>query len=101
MIIYVGIAIVGVGVLPVNDGVTALGTSHINAPLVGVVEALHPAWVRDVLKYAVAIGGAAGLTAAAGASMLGVSRVGYCSPPTGRSPARSAACTRAGGRRTW
>ena len=48
VIVYVGIAIVGVGVLPVNDGVTALGTSHINAPLVGVVEALHPAWVRDV-----------------------------------------------------
>ena len=47
MIVYVGIAIVGVGVLPVNDGVTALGTTHINAPLVGVVEALHPVWLRD------------------------------------------------------
>jgi basic amino acid/polyamine antiporter, APA family len=77
VVVYVGIAIVGVGVLPVNHGITALGTSHINAPLVGVVDALHPTWVRDVLKYAVAIGGAVGLTAAAGASMLGVSRAGY------------------------
>jgi basic amino acid/polyamine antiporter, APA family len=77
VIVYVGIAIVGVGVLPVDHGITALGTSHIKAPLVGVVDGLHPAWVRDALRYAVAIGGAVGLTAAAGASMLGVSRVGY------------------------
>ena len=31
----------------------------------------------DVLKYAVAIGGALGLAAAAGFAMLGVSRTGY------------------------
>ena len=77
VLVYVGIAIVGVGVLPVHNGLTELGTSHIDAPLVGVVEAFHPQWVADVLKYAVAIGGAVGLTAAAGWSMLGVSRVGY------------------------
>ncbi|HEY1509981.1 MAG TPA: amino acid permease [Solirubrobacteraceae bacterium] len=77
VLVYVGIAIVGVGVLPVHNGLTELGTSHINAPLVGVVEAFHPQWVADVLKYAVAVGGAVGLTAAAGWSMLGVSRVGY------------------------
>ena len=45
--------------------------------MLGVVEAFKPTWVADVLKYAVAIGGALGLTAAAGFSMLGVSRVGY------------------------
>ncbi len=56
---------------------TDLGTQHINAPLLGVVEAYRPVWISDILKYAVAIGGAAGLTAAAGSSMLGVSRVGY------------------------
>jgi APA family basic amino acid/polyamine antiporter len=77
VLVYVGIAVVGVGVLPVNDGITALGTSHIDAPVVGVVEALRPAWLSDMLKYLVAIAGAIGLTAAAGASMLGVSRVGY------------------------
>ena len=77
VLVYVGIAIVGVGVLPVNDGVTALGTTHIKAPMVGVAEAMHPEWVADVLKYLVAITGAVGLAAAAGASMLGVSRVGY------------------------
>ena len=77
VLIYVGISLVGVGALPVHDGVTALGTTHINAPVLGVAEAFHPKWLSDVLEYAVAIGGALGLFAAAGAAMLGVSRVGY------------------------
>ena len=77
VLVYVGIAIVGVGVLPVDHGITALGTTHIKAPMLGVAEALHPTWVADVLKYVVGIAGAVGLTAAAGASMLGVSRLGY------------------------
>ena len=77
VLIYVGISLVGVGALPVHDGVTALGTTHIKAPVLGVVEAFHPKWLADVLKYAVAIGGALGLFAAAGSAMLGVSRVGY------------------------
>ncbi|MBV9417357.1 MAG: amino acid permease [Solirubrobacterales bacterium] len=77
VLIYVGISLVGVGALPVHDGMTALGTEHIKAPVLGVVEAFKPQWLADVLKYAVAIGGAAGLFAAAGSAMLGVSRVGY------------------------
>ena len=77
VLIYVGISLVGVGALPVHNGMTALGTEHIKAPVLGVVEAFHPRWLADVLKYAVAIGGAAGLFAAAGSAMLGVSRVGY------------------------
>jgi APA family basic amino acid/polyamine antiporter len=75
--IYVGIALVGVAALPVHHGLTVLGSEHINAPLLGVVEAFRPTWVAHVLKYAVAIGGALGLTAASGSAMLGVSRVGY------------------------
>jgi len=77
ILIYVGIAIVGVAALPVHHGMTELGTRHVRAPLLGVVGALRPSWVSEVLKYTVAAGGAAGLAAAAGASMLGVSRVGY------------------------
>ncbi|MGH2886581.1 MAG: APC family permease, partial [Solirubrobacteraceae bacterium] len=77
VLIYVGISLVGVGALPVHHGLTALGTQHIKAPVLGVVEAVHPHWIAVVLKYAVAIGGAAGLFAAAGSAMLGVSRVGY------------------------
>jgi APA family basic amino acid/polyamine antiporter len=77
VLIYVGISLVGVGALPVHHGVTTLGTTHIKAPVLGVVEAFHPHWLAEILKYAVAIGGAAGLFAAAGSAMLGVSRVGY------------------------
>jgi len=64
-------------VLPVHGGVTDLGSHHIKAPLLGVAEAFHPRWLADFLKYAVAVTGALGLTAAAGSSMLGVSRLGY------------------------
>src|SRR6202042_653311 len=77
VLIYVGISLVGVAALPVTHGHTALGYEHIKAPVLGVVEAFRPVWVADVLKYAVAIGGAVGLIAAAGSAMLGVSRVGY------------------------
>jgi basic amino acid/polyamine antiporter, APA family len=77
VLIYVGIAFVGISALPVHHGVTELGTRHLQAPVLGVVEAFRPVWVSDVLKYAVAIGGALGLGAAAASSMLGVSRVGY------------------------
>ncbi len=77
VLIYVGIAIVGIGALPVHHGVSDLGVKHINAPVLGIVESFKPVWVADVLKYAVAIGGALGLAAAAGWSMLGVSRTGY------------------------
>ncbi len=77
VLIYVGIAFVGISALPVHNGVSALGTEHIQAPVLGVVEAFRPVWISDILKYAVAIGGALGLGAAAASSMLGVSRVGY------------------------
>jgi basic amino acid/polyamine antiporter, APA family len=77
VLIYVGISLVGVGALPVHDGVTALGTDHVNAPVLGIVEAFKPPWLADVLKYLVAIGGALGLSAAASSAMLGVARVGY------------------------
>jgi APA family basic amino acid/polyamine antiporter len=77
VLIYVGIAFVGITALPVVDGVTALGITHLQAPVLGVVEAYRPVWVADLLKYAVAIGGAVGLAAAAGSAMLGVSRTGY------------------------
>jgi APA family basic amino acid/polyamine antiporter len=77
IVIYVGIALVSVAALPVHHGLTELGSEHVRAPLLGVVEAFRPRWVADILKYAVAIGGALGLAAAGGSAMLGVSRVGY------------------------
>jgi len=75
--VYVGIAVIGIATLPVEHGVTALGLHHVNAPLLGIVESYRPDWVADVLKYVVGVLGAVGLTSAAGAAMLGVSRVGF------------------------
>ncbi|MGA2926251.1 MAG: amino acid permease [Solirubrobacteraceae bacterium] len=77
VLIYVGIALIAVTALPVHDRLSELGQTHLRAPVLGVVESYRPKWVADVLKYAVAIGAALGLAAAAGAAMLGVSRVGY------------------------
>jgi basic amino acid/polyamine antiporter, APA family len=50
VLVYVGIALVGVGALPVHDGVSALGQRHLQAPLLGVVEAYHPHWLSKVLE---------------------------------------------------
>jgi basic amino acid/polyamine antiporter, APA family len=77
VLIYVGIAFVGVSALPVHHGITALGQQQVKAPLIGVVGAYHPHWLAKLLEYVVAIGAAAGLLAAAGSAMLGVSRIGY------------------------
>ncbi|MDQ6778547.1 MAG: amino acid permease [Actinomycetota bacterium] len=77
VLVYVGIAVVGIGALPVHHGLPALGSQHLRAPLLGIVAAYHPRWLADVLKDTVAIVAAASLMAAAGSSMLGVSRVGY------------------------
>jgi APA family basic amino acid/polyamine antiporter len=76
-LIYAGVALIGIAALPVHHGMSDLGHRHLNAPLLGVASAFHPTWVADIVKYAIAIGGALSLTAAAGSSMLGVSRVGY------------------------
>jgi basic amino acid/polyamine antiporter, APA family len=77
VLVYVGVAVVGVGALPVHNGLTELGQSHIQAPVVGIADAFHPKALSDVLRVVAAVSGAVGLFAAADVSMLGVSRVGY------------------------
>ncbi len=88
VLIYVGIALVGITALPVHHGLSDLGQRHLHAPVLGIVESFRPVWISDVLKYAVAIGGALGLTAAAGSAMLGVSRVGYSLATNRQIPSR-------------
>lgn len=77
VVVLVGIAVVGIGVLPVHAGRSALGYRHIKAPLLGVVEAYRPSWVADILKYVIGVTGALALVGAAGGAMLAVSRTGY------------------------
>jgi APA family basic amino acid/polyamine antiporter len=77
ILVYVGIAVVGVAALPVTNGVTELGTKHIDAPMIGIAEAFHPQWLADTLKYLTAVAAGLGLPLAGTVAMLGVSRVGY------------------------
>ncbi|MGH2945493.1 MAG: amino acid permease [Solirubrobacteraceae bacterium] len=69
---YVGIALVAAATLPVDPG-----TSWIEAPMLGVVEGFEQEWLREPLRYLVALAAIAILVAACNAAMLGVSRLGY------------------------
>jgi APA family basic amino acid/polyamine antiporter len=69
---YVGIALVASATLPVDPD-----RSWIEAPMLGVVEAFEEDWLREPLRYLVAVSAIAILVAACNAAMLGVSRLGY------------------------
>ena len=75
--LYVGIALVAVTALPVHDGHTALATTYLNAPMIGIVEQVHPHWLEQTLKYLVAGLASVTLVAAANSAMLGLSRLAY------------------------
>jgi APA family basic amino acid/polyamine antiporter len=77
LLVYVGIAIVGVSALPVGGGPEAFGTRDIEAPLLSVGDAFDPAWLADGLRAAVALTAVVGLLVAANSSMLGISRLAY------------------------
>jgi APA family basic amino acid/polyamine antiporter len=69
---YVGIALVASVALP-----TTPGTAWVEAPMVGVADAFEQAWIREPLRYALAISGLLILVAACNAAMLGLARLGY------------------------
>ena len=75
--LYVGIALVAVTALPVHGGHTALATHYGNAPMIGVVDQMHPHWLRQALRYLVAGLASVTLVAAANSAMLGLSRLAY------------------------
>ena len=92
---YVGIALVASSVLPQT------GDRWIEAPLLGVADAFDQAWLREPLKYLVAVSAVVILVSAAQAAMLGLSRLGYALGGQPPDPvARSARCTPRG-RRRW
>ena len=93
VIVYVLIAIVGLSAFPVQNGETALGTTWLKAPLVGIVEALDgpaPGALADVLRVYVGVTGALILVMAATTSMSGFTRLAFSRPlprrPSGVSP---------------
>jgi APA family basic amino acid/polyamine antiporter len=77
-VIYAGIAAIALMALPVLPGPdgpsTELGTTYLDAPILGVVSAFDPAWLADSMKWLVAVVAALTLVWAANTAMLGVSR---------------------------
>jgi APA family basic amino acid/polyamine antiporter len=69
---YVGIALVASAALPDQPGRT-----WIEAPMLAVVDSFSQDWLREPLRYVVAVSAVAVLAAACNAAMLGVSRLGY------------------------
>jgi APA family basic amino acid/polyamine antiporter len=76
-VILVGVSTVATMAVPPHDGHTLLGGHFVAAPLLGVVSAFDPAWLRDVLRYAVGGLGAVVLLQAANSTMVGFSRIAY------------------------
>jgi basic amino acid/polyamine antiporter, APA family len=77
MVVYVGIATVALMALPVRGNATSLSRNFLEAPMLGIAESFPEHWLRDTLKYAVALAAAATLVAAANSAMLGLSRLAY------------------------
>jgi basic amino acid/polyamine antiporter, APA family len=77
VIILVGISAVAVMAVPVVGGKTALGSTYVDAPLLGVVSAFDPRWLADGLRYTLAVMGAMVLLQAVNGTMLGLARLNY------------------------
>jgi APA family basic amino acid/polyamine antiporter len=77
VVILIGMSAVGLMVLPVENGSTALGTAHVDAPILGIVSGFDPAWLSEALRYAVGAMGAVVLVQAVNGTMLGLSRLTY------------------------
>lgn len=80
-LLYAAMAAVALMALPVfmgpNGPETELGTTYIEAPVLGVVEAFRPEWLSNGLQWLVAIVASGTLIWAANTAMLGVSRHTY------------------------
>jgi APA family basic amino acid/polyamine antiporter len=80
-VIYASIATIALMAVPVIAGPdgpqTALGTTYVKAPILGVVSAYDPQWLADGMRLLVAVVGALTLLWAANTAMLGVSRHTY------------------------
>ncbi len=77
-LVYAGMAAIALMAVPVVAGPdgpqTALGKEFVEAPVLGVVSAYHPAWVSDSMRWLVAIVATPVLFWAVTTALLGVSR---------------------------
>ena len=80
VVLYVVIALVGLSAFPVREGATELGTTWLEAPLIGIVQALRgsiPVGLDRLLQAFVGASGALILLAAAATSISGFGRLAY------------------------
>jgi APA family basic amino acid/polyamine antiporter len=80
-LIYVGVSVVALMAVPVTmtpDGAqTALGTTYLESPVLGVVQSFAPDWVSDLMQAGVVVIAPLALIWAASTAMLGLSRHVY------------------------
>ncbi len=74
---YIGISLVAVSALPLNDLRNGGPDDYVDAPMLGVAAAFDPPWLADVLRILIGISAFAILVIACNAAMLGLSRLGY------------------------
>ena len=77
LIWFVCISIIALMALPVVNGQTPLGTSSVEAPILGVVSVYNPDWLMHTLRYIVGATAALVLVTALNGQMLGLSRLSY------------------------
>jgi APA family basic amino acid/polyamine antiporter len=77
LFLYVGMALVAVTALPVRGGTSELAGRYLNAPVIGIVNHVHPHWLAEGLMYLTAAMATVTLIAAANSAMLGLSRLAY------------------------
>lgn len=77
-LVYAGMAAIALMAVPVIAGpdgpATALGSTYVEEPVLGVVSAFEPGWVADSMRWMVMLIAVPVLFWAANTSMLGVSR---------------------------
>ena len=77
LVLFVGMSLVAILSVPVENGATALSGEYLRAPVVGIAEQLEPAWFADVMRYVVGGLGALVLVQAVNGQMLGIGRLAY------------------------
>ena len=77
LVLYVAVSVIALMAVPVGSDGTALGTTYLDAPVLGVVSAFEPAGLAEAARYVVGFAGALVLVQAVNGQMLGIGRLAY------------------------
>jgi APA family basic amino acid/polyamine antiporter len=77
LVLMGGMSVVALMAVPVQEGVTALGEDHVDAPVLGVVTNFENETLVDLLRYVVGATGAVILVSFVNGQMLGLARLAY------------------------